>query len=260
MIAASDRWRSDLKKGLEEEAVSLHGYASVLRERAEVGFADAKEALAANLPLDQLFPGRRDRPIWEEHRPWHARYRIPLLAGVAIILFAFVVLANRSGTDAGTAEVRFPDRLGREGGDIEAIVSQKVTINGMSVSVTGVELLDELELTTLRRSSDDPLEEEPAVKVADAGKEWVVVDLIIQNVSGRTRRIGSSPFRLQTATGALVRSSPLAVDQRLGTTEVVDEGYAQGRLVFQVPADDADRYLIYRPQLRGKRLIVQLEG
>jgi hypothetical protein len=253
-------WREGLNKGLQEDASTLHDLASAVKERASTGFSDAKEALSSNLPLEQLFANRGERPVWQEHRPWHARYRIYILIGLAVVLFSFVIVSNRGGTKAKDNPIRFPDRLGRTKGDIEALVSENIRLAGLSVRITGVDVQDELELSTLHRSSEDPLDQEPGIKAAKLGKEWVVVDVILHNVSGQTRRIGPGPFRMQTETGQLLHTTSVAIEGRLVSTDVVDEGTLRGRVIFEAPVDDADRFLIYQPQFRGKRLIVRLDS
>ncbi|OQX50512.1 hypothetical protein B5M47_03785 [candidate division CPR3 bacterium 4484_211] len=189
-------------------------------------------------------------------KSWFARHKV--LTVVLVIMGGIVVLGvlggggsstdtdNRgdSGATPTTRQYRFMGRVDAQPKDIEIVVGENATLEGLKLTVNDI----------TRTSAVSEFEK------AESGKEFVIVDVSLENVSDKTEQYSYFDFRIQTAAGQVLDTSLVLVDGRLGSGDLVAGGKVAGKVTFEVPKEEGHQYLIYKPNAwKADRIIVQVQ-
>jgi len=175
-----------------------------------------------------------------------------VLTGILVFLLIVIIASAASGGGQdGTNQVsntektyRFEDRADKQKKDIELLPNESGTVEGVKMTVTGVEYLAQIN----------------EFDIADSGKTYVVVDVALENTGNETRSYNVFDFRIQTAGGQVLDPAFSTVDNQLGSGDLVSGGKVTGKVVFEVNVEDGHQYLIWKPNaLKSDRVIVQLK-
>lgn len=79
----------------------------------------------------------------------------------------------------------------------------------------------------------------------EQGKEFILVDVTIENKSDETVSFGSYDFKIQDSNGVQSSESYVLAQGGLGSGSLAPGGKAAGNLSFEVPAKDTNLKLIY---------------
>lgn len=190
----------------------------------------------------------------DKKKSWFARHKV-LSTILGLILLIIIVSAlsggdkssNSSGSSNGSSNssgekvYKFADRADKQEKDVEVLPNEVATVDGVKLTVTAVEY----------KTSMSEFE------TADAGKTYVVADVIMENTSDRTKPYNSFNFRMQTAGGQVLDSTYATTTTPLNSGDIVSGGKAQGQVVFEVPVEEGHQYIIWKPGFGSERAIIQ---
>jgi Domain of unknown function (DUF4352) len=266
-----DNWRRTVRDELDTEVKTVREAVTEARQNVrDNGVGLSLESLRENLGVGGnggngdggvgQAPGRRarrERPVWEEARPWHARHRLAILTGLsmAFVVFGLLMLTGGHKADKAKPGVLYPDRLGRKASDVEMHVGDTHAVGDIALKVNSVDRSGDIELAPSKTNT----EADNPVKEAGDGKTWVEVSVDIKNVAKANRTVGVGAFRVETANGQLLKSTNLPIEDRFVPSELVPGGTTSGTLLFEVPDETGD-YLIFQPAVLGAaRVVVSLD-
>lgn len=150
---------------------------------------------------------------------------------------------NASGKSSSKAETfRFADRADKQKGDVELLVGETGSIDGVNLTVTSAQYKTELD----------------EFDTADSGKTYAVVTIKLDNTSNSTRSFNPYDFRIQTASGQVLDPAITGTDT-LDSGDLVAGGKVTGNIVYEVPVEQGHEYLIWKPGAFSGRAIVQLK-
>lgn len=162
-----------------------------------------------------------------------------------------VILVIGIGAVAGSKDDG-PQKVGGDSGQVsdtnnEFAINDVISIDGQEVSVTSVE------------RNYTPGSE--FVKASD-GKEYVKVNLQIQNKSNGSKSFNPLDWKIESSDGVIddyMNAALAQADDSLGSGELAANGTKKGSIVFEVPASDAGLKLHFKPDMwSDKEAIIKL--
>ncbi|MCA9349502.1 DUF4352 domain-containing protein [Candidatus Saccharibacteria bacterium] len=190
-------------------------------------------------------------------KSWFARHKIMT---VIIILVVLVVIGSSGGnksdnsnsgqsnssseSSSQTKEYRFADRVDKQEKDVEIVVGEAGTIDGVKMTVSKVDYTTSLD----------------QFFTASDGKTYVIADVILENTSDKVMPYNQVNFRIQTAKGQVLDDRSSLASNALEYGDLVSGGTASGQVVFEVPIEEGHQYMIWKPNsVRSDRAIVQIK-
>ena len=183
---------------------------------------------------------------------------ILVLLGVGFLVLIGLIGAGGGGGQKKTKEspeqavqqkeekqYRFEGRLDAQPKDIEILVGESADLEGLRLTVSEAE----------RATSLGTFEK------AETGKEFVVLDVLLENVSDETQSFNVLDFRIQTAGGQVIDSfaGPF-VENALHSGDLIEKGKVQGKISFEVPKEEGHQYILYKPNAwQPDRIVVQIQ-
>lgn len=155
--------------------------------------------------------------------------------------------SNSNSSAAPTSNVktyRFNDRLDKQKTDIEVVPGEMATIDGVKMAVTSADYKQSLdEFTT-----------------AESGKTYLVINVALENTDTTTHSYNEFDFRIQTVSGQVLDPDVSSATSPLNSGDIVAGGKVSGSVVFLVPQEKGDQYVIWKPNpLKSDRAIVQVK-
>lgn len=184
-------------------------------------------------------------------RPWYKKKRI-IIPGL-LILVIFLVAVGSDENDSTTAnnsngaseqEYRFAERPDKQDVDVEVLVNEPAIIEGVEMTVTDVRYTSSLS----------------EYETAESGEEFAIVTVEIVNNSEEVRAYNPFNFRVQTSGGRVLDAAWTSTDNDLSSGDLVAGGSVDGTIVFELPQEDGDRYLLWAPSYSSQRGVVQLSN
>lgn len=188
----------------------------------------------------------------ETAKNWFVRHKVWT---ALIILFVFVAIAgsgnsNKSGsstsgkpTTAKEKVYKFTDRADKQPTDLEIATGESATINGVKMTLVSAE----------RKASLSEYD------TADSGKQYLVLNVQLENTSDKTQPFNALNFKVQTVSGQVIDTSFQTVSNPLNSGDLVAGGKVTGSVVIEVPVETGHQYLIWKPDAwKSDRAIVQL--
>lgn len=142
-------------------------------------------------------------------------------------------------------QYRFEGRLDAQPKDIEILVGESAELEGLRLTVNDVE----------RATSWGMFEK------AETGKEFVILDVLLENIADKTQAYNTLDFRIQTAGGQVLDSfgGPI-VENALHSGDLIEKGKVQGKISFEIPKEEDHQYILYKPNAwKADRIIVQIQ-
>ncbi|MBP6005291.1 DUF4352 domain-containing protein [Candidatus Saccharibacteria bacterium] len=190
-------------------------------------------------------------------KSWFARHKV---LTVIVVLVVLAIIGSSGGSKSNnsnggqsnsssesssqTKEYRFADRVDKQEKDVEIIVGEAGTVDGVKMTVSKVNYTTSLD--QFFTTSD--------------GKTYVVADVVLENTSDKVVSYSQANFRIQTAQGQVLDDKSLLADNALGYGDLVSGGTASGQVVFEVPIEEGHQYMIWKPNsARSDRAIVQVK-
>lgn len=183
---------------------------------------------------------------------WFSRHKVLTVFLVIIVIGIIGSIAAPSEDNGSTDKTpttsdkgktyRFADRADKQAKDVEVLPGEVATVNGVKMTVLSKEYKTSLS----------------EYETAEAGKNYLVIDVAIENASDRTQPYSSYDFRLQTAGGQVLDPAISSVPT-LESGDLVAGGKANGKVILQVPVEEGHQYLIWKPSLNSDRAIVQVK-
>ncbi len=194
-----------------------------------------------------------------EKKNWFAKHKV---LTVILVLVGLGVIGSATGsgnksTSSGTGQsggkteqkksgekqFRFADRADKQKEDVEIVVGESASVQG-------------LKMTALSADYKDTLSD---YEKAEAGKKYLVVSVRIENTDSKTKPYNPFDFKVQTASGQVIDSTYGTVQNQLNSGDLVAGGSVTGSIVFSVPAEDGHQYVIWKPSaFDAARAIVQV--
>lgn len=115
--------------------------------------------------------------------------------------------------------------------DVEVKVGEAATIEGMKMIIISAEKKTEL----------------GEYDKAPSGKVFVVANVSIENTSDRTNPYNLYDFRIQTAGGQVLDGAFRSVEPSLSSGDLVAGGKTAGYVVFEVPVEEGQEFIIWKP-------------
>ncbi len=169
---------------------------------------------------------------------------MPTLAPAATIAPSPTVAPKLTPSPTRTPGPRFVGRPDAQPKDIELLVGESAVLEGLRLTLTDVERSLSIE----------------RYEIAEAGKEFIVVSLRLENVDIKTHPYNTFDFRIQTAGGQVLDAGFVAVQPRLGSGDLVAGGKVEGKVGFETPLEEGHQYILYKPNpFRADRIIVQIQ-
>lgn len=150
--------------------------------------------------------------------------------------------SNETNQNQSQKSYKFTDRADKQETDVEVLLNEPATVKGVKMTVTKAEYKDSI----------SEFEE------ADSGKKYLVIDVNMENVSNETKRYSSSDFRIQTVGGQVLDNTFGTIDT-LDSADLVAGGKVSGKVLFEVPIEDGQQYVIWKPSFDPDRAIVQVK-
>lgn len=153
---------------------------------------------------------------------------------------------NNESSESATAEdsFRFENRADKQPEDIEILPGESATIDGVTMT------LSDVSYTTSPTEFD----------TADSGKTYLVANVTEENNSNETQSYNGFNYRVQTAGGQVLDGAFTLLDGTLSSGDLVSGGKVSGKIVFEVPVEDGNQYVIWKPNgFDAKRAIVQVK-
>ncbi len=184
---------------------------------------------------------------------WFARHKF-LTVVLAIIVITIIASASGGDSSSNTGnasqssssnankEYRFAERADKQTKDVELSLGEAGTVDGVKLTVASAEYKTAL--------SD--------YETAADGKTYVITDVQLENTSDRTKPYNPFNFRVQTAGGQVLDPTIATIDT-LDSGDLVAGGKVSGKIVFEVPTEEAHQYLLWKPGLGSDRAVVQLK-
>lgn len=187
------------------------------------------------------------------NRPWHKKSHIWLLALIGVLILAGIGSADMSKTKSSTKEqaasssnakqYRFAERADKQNVDVEVLTNEPATINGVKMTVTGVNYSPSL------GQFDN----------ADPGKTYLVADVKLENTGKKTTPYNTFDFRVQTSGGQVLDNAFAVLSNPLHSGDLVSGGTVSGQVVFEPPIEDGHQYIIWKPGISSDRAIVRVK-
>lgn len=190
----------------------------------------------------------------EKEGNWFKRHKI---LTVILVIVALGVIgsalggsqdsSNTNGSDSkdtSNKTYRFDDRADKQEKDLEVAVNEPATVDGVKMTVT----------KTVKKTTIDEFEK------AESGKTFVIADISLENVSEETKPYNVFDFRVQTKSGEVLDGTFATVEKPLDSGDLVAGGKTSGQVVFEVPVEKGNQYIIWKPNPFGAdRAIVQVK-
>lgn len=183
-------------------------------------------------------------------RPWYKKKSI-IIPGL-LILFIFLIALGGGENDPTTAnnsnetgekEYRFADRPDKQEVDVEVLPDEAADVEGMKMTVTDVRYTASI--------SD--------FETAGSGKEYVVVNVSLENTSDEVKSYNPFYYRVQTAGGQVLDPALTTSDNDLSSGDLVAGGKVSGTVTFEVPKESGHQYLLWTPPYSSQRGVVQIK-
>lgn len=170
-----------------------------------------------------------------------------LIAGIAVVLGAFVIACGGSST--GSAVTVVPASTGAAPGattapvaaatDVPAAVAKvgdRVELNGMALTVVKVDRA--AELGQFNKAKD--------------GNEFVVAEVLIENVSADKVNYNPLYFKAKDSEGFEVNAELIAGDQSLKSGDLTKGDKTRGNVAFEVKKDTKGLVMEFKPLVFGE--------
>ncbi len=139
---------------------------------------------------------------------------------------------------------RFIGRPDAQPKDIELLVGESAVLEGLKLTLTDVQ----------RSLSIGQFEK------AESGKEFIIVNVRLENVDTKTHSYNAFNFRIQTAGGQVLDPGFVTVEPRLGSGDLVAEGKVEGKVGFETPREEGHQYILYKPNaFKSDRIVIQVQ-
>lgn len=153
--------------------------------------------------------------------------------------------SNSESSESATAEdaVRFTDRADIQDGDVEVLPGEAATVGGVQMTLSGVET---------KQSINE-------FDSAASGNVYLIADVSIENTSDETQAYNVFDFRIQTAGGQVLDGAFTTLEGTLGSGDLVSGGTTTGKVVFEVPVEEGNMYVLWKPNaFNADRAVVQV--
>ena len=183
-------------------------------------------------------------------QPWYKKKRV-IIPALLVLLIALIAIGTGSDSNdsttannsAGTSEeFRFSDRPDKQDVDVEVLPGEAAEIEGMSMTVDSFEYKASLN----------------EFETASNGEEYLVVTVSLVNNSDEVKAYNAFNYRVQTDGGQVLDASFSGEDDDLSSGDLVAGGSVKGSIVFEVPQEDGNQYLLWAPSYSSQRGVVQL--
>lgn len=194
----------------------------------------------------------------EKKKNWFSRHKV-LSVILAVVVIGIFAAASSGGSNSGdkssanaagkssksSAKIyRFNDRADKQASDIEVLPNEAATIDGVKMTVSDVQY------TTSIGEFD----------TADAGKTYVIATVNMENTGNKTQSYNGADFRLQTVGGQVLDTTISTADSQLNYGDLVSGGKVSGKVVFEVPIEKGNEYIIWKPNWNPTRAVVQVSN
>lgn len=142
-------------------------------------------------------------------------------------------------------QYRFEGRLDAQSKDIEILVGESAELEGLRLTINEVERATSLGM----------------FEKAETGKEFVILDVLLENISDKTQSYNALNFRIQTAGGQVLDSfgGPF-VENVLHSGDLIEKGKVQGKISFELPKEEDHQYVLYKPNAwKPDRIVIQIQ-
>lgn len=144
-------------------------------------------------------------------------------------------------------KIRFKDRPDAQPNDIEILPGESAELEGLKLTIKNIQ----------RASHWGEFQK------AESGKEFVVMDVLLENVSGKTQSYNELNFRIQTAGGQVLSvwsGGPYIAEGELHSGDLIKGGKVEGTIGFEIPKEDGHQYILYKPNAwKPDRIVVQIQ-
>lgn len=190
----------------------------------------------------------KDKNWFARHKVWTV---ILALIGIGVISSALGggssnSNSSKSGSSSNSSnkEYRFTDRADKQSTDVEVTVGEAASVDGVKMTVVSADRKNQL--------SDFE-------KAAD-GKQYLVVNVQLENTSDKTQAFNPFDFKIQTAGGQVLDSGLNTTGNALQSGDLVAGGKTSGSIVLEVPVESGHQYLIWKPNaFKSDRAVVQVQ-
>lgn len=186
----------------------------------------------------------------ETSKNWFARHKV--LTAFIILFAIFIIIpsskdgttTNNSSKSSTTKTYKFTDRADKQATDVEVAVGEPATVDGVKMTV----------LSADRKPSLGQFD------VAPEGKQYLVLNVQLENVSDKTHPYNKFNFKIQTSSGQVLDVGFTSTTNDLQGGDLVAGGKAVGTIVLEVPVESGHQYVIWKPN-GGKpdRAIVEVQ-
>lgn len=161
----------------------------------------------------------------------------------AVIIGKTVDTAIKNSDNSSFTSSNDDSRADNQEKDIEAKVGELVSIDGMNMTVTSVDRRTEL----------------GQFDKAGEGKTFIVANISMQNSSDSSQPFNAFDFRIQTVGGQVLDTTFATAEPRLESGDLVQGGKAAGNIVFEVPVETGQQYIIWKPNfLDSTRAVIAI--
>lgn len=176
-----------------------------------------------------------------------------VVAGVGVLLLVGIIVTsggsnndNNGGSNSNNSskQYKFNDRADKKSNDVEVLPNEPATVDGVKMTVTSVEYKPSL----------------GEFEDAEAGKSYLVIGVLLENVSQETQAYNTFDFRVQTAGGQVLDATIGTLAKPLNSGDLVAGGKVEGQVVLEPPVESGSQYVIWKPGiLDDARAIVKVK-
>lgn len=189
---------------------------------------------------------------------WFARHKV---LTVILVLVVLGIVGSATGGSKGTTSssssssngaattsegktYKFNDRADKQPTDVEIAIGESATVDG--VKMTPVSATKKNSLSDYDKAGD--------------GKQFLVVNVQLENTDSKTHSFNPYDFKIQTAGGQVLDNSFHSTTNPLTSGDLVAGGKSSGSIVLEVPVETSHQYLIWKPNaFESDRAIVQVQ-
>lgn len=187
----------------------------------------------------------------EKSKNWFAKHKV-WTAIIVLFVLGFIISAagdsNKSSsggkaTNSAAKGYKFTDRADKQSTDVEIVMGENATIDGVKMTPVSAE----------RKASLSEYE------TAASGKQYLVVNVQLENTAKDTKPYNVFNFKVQTVSGQVIDAGFQSAGNPINSGDLVAGGKVAGSVVFEVPVETGHQYMIWKPGAwKADRAIVQL--